>query len=125
MPPCDEADHSKIHEHVMDALKHEFLPEFLNRVDDVIVFHPLGRSEIREIVDLQLDQLAEQLRLNGYDLSVTAAARELRWDPKERGANLERYLELTRRAAEAGRILQLTPGNWKSLAQAHSATSAT
>ena len=67
----------EIRDSVMDALRSEFLPEFLNRVDDVIVFHPLGKAELRQIVDLQLTRLAEQLENNGYNLEVTDSARDL------------------------------------------------
>jgi ATP-dependent Clp protease ATP-binding subunit ClpB len=70
-------DESFVRERVMEVLQAEFLPEFLNRIDEVIVFHPLGRSEIREIVDLQLLQLDERLRENGYQLKVTDEARQL------------------------------------------------
>lgn len=67
----------EIHRRVTDALRSEFLPEFLNRVDEVIVFHPLGKEELRQIVDLQLVRLAEQLRDNGFELRVTDAAKDL------------------------------------------------
>ena len=50
----------------MEVLRREFLPEFLNRIDEVIFFHPLGRGEIREIVDLQLAKLEQQLEEEGY-----------------------------------------------------------
>src|SRR5690606_11670998 len=60
-------EHEKeIHKRVMESLRREFLPEFLNRIDEVIVFHPLGKEDIREIVDLQLKRLAKQLEENGY-----------------------------------------------------------
>ncbi len=46
---------------VMESLQTRFLPEFLNRIDEIIVFHPLDRSQIRKIVDLQVDHLAKLL----------------------------------------------------------------
>ena len=52
------------------------MPEFLNRIDEVIVFHPLTKSEIRQIVDLQLVRLEKRLAENGYTLNVTDAARK-------------------------------------------------
>jgi ATP-dependent Clp protease ATP-binding subunit ClpB len=67
----------EIRDRVMEALRREFLPEFLNRIDEVIVFHPLGRAEIRRIVDLQLVRLERQLQENGYGLEVSDAARTL------------------------------------------------
>ncbi len=60
---------------VMDNLKGHFAPEFLNRIDETIIFHPLQRSEIRRIVDLQIEQLARQLAENDLTLYVTDAAR--------------------------------------------------
>ncbi|NIL97434.1 MAG: ATP-dependent chaperone ClpB [Planctomycetales bacterium] len=59
-----------------DALKANFLPEFLNRVDETIVFHPLRREQIARIVDLQLQRLAETLAHKNIALTVTDAARK-------------------------------------------------
>jgi len=59
------------------ALKQEFRPEFLNRVDETIIFHSLGRDEIRQIVDLQLRYLEKTLADRHLTLEVTPAAREL------------------------------------------------
>ncbi|MFH1730664.1 MAG: ATP-dependent chaperone ClpB [Planctomycetota bacterium] len=59
------------------ALKQEFRPEFLNRVDETIIFHSLGREEIRKIVDLQLGHLTKTLAGQRLALAVTDAAREL------------------------------------------------
>jgi ATP-dependent Clp protease ATP-binding subunit ClpB len=60
---------------VQDALQARFLPEFLNRVDEIIVFHPLRRDEIRRIVDLQIERLAAQLAKRDLVLYATDAAR--------------------------------------------------
>ena len=70
-------DEELIHNRVMDALQHEFLPEFLNRIDEVIVFHPLGKEEIRQIVDLQLKHLSRLVEANGYTLEVSTEAKDL------------------------------------------------
>ena len=59
---------------VQDALKTRFLPEFLNRVDDTVVFHPLRRDEITRIVGLQLKELSRRLADNGINLLVTEEA---------------------------------------------------
>ena len=59
---------------VDDALKARFLPEFLNRIDDVVVFRPLDRAQIRKIVTLQLAGLSSRLQQNGLSLEVTDAA---------------------------------------------------
>jgi ATP-dependent Clp protease ATP-binding subunit ClpB len=61
---------------VMEALEVRFLPEFLNRIDETIVFHPLDRSQIRQIVDLQIDALARLLAQRELGLEVTEAARQ-------------------------------------------------
>ncbi len=60
---------------VMEALQTRFLPEFLNRIDDIIVFRPLARGEIRRIVDLQINRLAKLLEQRDLGLEVTEAAR--------------------------------------------------
>jgi ATP-dependent Clp protease ATP-binding subunit ClpB len=60
---------------VMESLQTRFLPEFLNRIDDIIVFRPLSREEIRHIVDLQIDRLANLLEQRGYRLEVSERAR--------------------------------------------------
>jgi ATP-dependent Clp protease ATP-binding subunit ClpB len=61
---------------VIESLQARFLPEFLNRIDETIVFHPLERSEIRKIVDLQLTQLEKLLADRDLGLEVTDAARQ-------------------------------------------------
>ncbi|MCE5302690.1 MAG: ATP-dependent chaperone ClpB [Planctomycetaceae bacterium] len=60
---------------VMETLQSRFLPEFLNRVDEIMIFHPLGPDQIRKIVDLQLAKLSKQLQEKGISLDVTNAAR--------------------------------------------------
>lgn len=70
-------DEKEIHNRVTDALRKHFLPEFLNRVDETIVFHPLGREELREIVDLQVNRLQKLLAESKYELEVTDSAKEL------------------------------------------------
>ncbi|MDE3172921.1 MAG: AAA family ATPase, partial [Gemmatimonadota bacterium] len=62
---------------VMQALRQHFRPEFLNRVDDVVVFRPLGRAEIARIVDLQLAHLEHLLADRKLTLDVTPEARDL------------------------------------------------
>jgi ATP-dependent Clp protease ATP-binding subunit ClpB len=70
---------------LQEALKARFLPEFLNRIDETIVFHPLDRSQVGRIVDLQLVRLEKQLEKRGLHLSVSDAARNriaaLGYDP--------------------------------------------
>jgi len=60
---------------VMEIVGQHFRPEFINRVDDVVVFHPLGREHIREIVRIQLGYLRKRLgdRDIGFELSPEAS----------------------------------------------------
>jgi len=97
MEMSGSAEESEVHKVVMAALQREFLPEFLNRVDEVIVFHPLGRDEIREIVDLQLNRLGAQLKKNGFDLLVSDQAKQLLanegYDPAYGARPLKRVIQ--------------------------------
>ncbi len=63
-------------EQVMGAVRASFKPEFLNRLDEVVFFHPLGSDELARIVDLQVDLLARRLSDRRLTLDVTEAARE-------------------------------------------------
>ncbi len=63
-----------MHHAVQESLKTRFLPEFLNRIDETIVFEPLRREQIRNIVGLQLKRLAKQLSENHYQLNVSESA---------------------------------------------------
>ncbi|HAA66028.1 MAG: ATP-dependent Clp protease ATP-binding subunit [Acidimicrobiales bacterium] len=72
----DEAvSYERMKEKVNDALKAHFRPEFLNRVDDTIVFHELSMDEVTEIVDLMIARTSEQLRAQGLGLELTDAAK--------------------------------------------------
>lgn len=62
---------------VTDELKRSFRPEFLNRIDEIIVFHQLTKPEIRLIVDLMVRQLAQRLQEYGLNISLTDAAKDL------------------------------------------------
>ena len=63
----------KIRETVLDELKKEFKPEFLNRVDDIIVFHQLSKEDIREIAKRLLDKLAARVKEMDIDIDCTDA----------------------------------------------------
>ncbi len=62
---------------VMEALHGHFKPEFLNRVDDIIIFHPLGKEQLVKIVDLRLEDLRRLLADRKISLELTDAAKEL------------------------------------------------
>ena len=68
------ASEDEIQEAIKEALHTRFLPEFLNRIDDTIIFHPLQQQQIRQIVALQLDRLRHQLAENQIEMAVTDAA---------------------------------------------------
>jgi ATP-dependent Clp protease ATP-binding subunit ClpB len=61
---------------VMEVVSQHFRPEFINRIDDVVVFHPLGREHIRKIVDIQLGYLHERLAERDMTIALTEAARD-------------------------------------------------
>ncbi len=61
---------------IENALKKAFAPEFLNRIDDVVVFNPLDRGHIHQIIDIELDQLFARIRDIGYDLQLTDKAKD-------------------------------------------------
>jgi ATP-dependent Clp protease ATP-binding subunit ClpC len=74
---ADEAvSYERMKEKVSDALKAHFRPEFLNRIDDTIVFHELSQPEVRQIVDLLIARTAEQLAGQGMGLELTDAAKD-------------------------------------------------
>ncbi len=61
---------------ITDELKRVFRPEFLNRVDETIIFHPLSAEEINEVVTLMLDRVSKQIAQKGMDFEVTDAAKQ-------------------------------------------------
>ena len=69
-------DESQKHEAVMASVRKAFKPEFVNRLDDVIVFEPLSLEELGKIVDLQVEQVARRLKSRRITLDVTDAARD-------------------------------------------------
>ena len=67
----------EIEAHVKEALKQHFKPEFLNRIDEIIVFHMLTKDDLRKIVDIQLNYLAERLNGRNIEIELTDNARKL------------------------------------------------
>jgi ATP-dependent Clp protease ATP-binding subunit ClpC len=82
---------------VNDALKQHFRPEFLNRIDDVIVFHELSKEEVTEIIDLMIKRVRDQLESQGLNLELTQAAKffvvEKGYDPTLGARPLRRALQ--------------------------------
>ena len=55
----------EIDDHIQEALRRHFRPEFLNRIDEIVVFHRLGLKELKQVVDIQVAILAERLKAKG------------------------------------------------------------
>jgi ATP-dependent Clp protease ATP-binding subunit ClpC len=94
----DEAvTHEKMRTKVNEALKQHFRPEFLNRIDDVIVFHELSKDEITEIIDLMMQRVRGQLEAQGISIELTRAAKylvvEKGYDPTMGARPLRRALQ--------------------------------
>lgn len=73
----EEKEKVNLKERVMESLKEEFRPEFLNRIDEIIIFNYLGKDEIKKIVDLELAKVAERLSSKKIEIRVSNAAKEL------------------------------------------------
>ena len=70
-------DDEAMRHQVDDAMRATFKPEFLNRIDDIVVFHPLGMAQIEQIVDIQLKDVRERLAKERMSLSITPAAKQM------------------------------------------------
>jgi ATP-dependent Clp protease ATP-binding subunit ClpB len=86
-----------IDEAVKNALQANFLPEFLNRIDEVIVFHPLDTKQLRQIVKIQVSRVQKQLLQHDIQLDVTEAALDeiskLGYDPTYGARPLKRVIQ--------------------------------
>ncbi|MEX2574200.1 MAG: ATP-dependent chaperone ClpB [Balneolaceae bacterium] len=72
----DEEKYTELQNQLMDQLKQAIRPEFLNRIDDVVVFHPLDEAHIREIVDIQLRRVDTMLEKNNVKLNIGAQVKD-------------------------------------------------
>ncbi|MGE5857467.1 MAG: AAA family ATPase, partial [Solirubrobacterales bacterium] len=72
-----ESVEEKAREQVEEALTQTFPPEFLNRIDDVVIFHRLTKEDLGKIVDIQVAELSERVRERGIEIELTGKAREL------------------------------------------------
>ena len=112
-----QTEYEKMKEKVLAELKKDFLPEFLNRIDEVVVFHSLSKEQIRQIVDLMLSQVAKSLGEKNLKLEVTDAARdfigEKGYDPTFGARPLRRVIqnEVEDRLSEALLRGEFTPGD--------------
>jgi ATP-dependent Clp protease ATP-binding subunit ClpC len=113
-PQWDEAEraehYEKMREEVTEQLRTTFRPEFLNRIDEIIVFHALTRDEILQIVDLMLQRLQQALKERSIGLRVTDEARqslaEQGYDPQYGARPLRRLIQKTIENQAAGAILR-------------------
>jgi ATP-dependent Clp protease ATP-binding subunit ClpB len=90
-------DHDAVEERLMGALRQTFRPEFLNRIDETIVFHSLGREELEQIVELLLTHVRRLVEGQGMELEVSDEARrsvvEAGYDPQWGARPLKRAIQ--------------------------------
>jgi ATP-dependent Clp protease ATP-binding subunit ClpB len=101
---------------VIDEVRRLFRPEFLNRLDETVVFSRLDKSQIRKIVDIQLQRFAARLTRRELSLDVSDAAKdflaEVGWDPQYGARPLKRAIQKNLEDALAKRVLagEFPPG---------------
>jgi len=72
-----EQEFDRAQESVMRVLREHFRPEFLNRVDDIVIFHPLGAAQMGQILELRLNEVRKMLEDRAISLELTEPARQL------------------------------------------------
>ncbi len=106
----DDARYDEMQKRVMVALRKHFRPEFLNRIDDIIIFHALGRDELSQIVGLQIEKIQALLADQKIRLEMTAAARnhiaEIGYDPTYGARPLKRAIQRELQNPIATKILE-------------------
>ncbi len=109
----EAANPEEMERRVMDSLRASFKPEFLNRIDDIIIFHSLTRQQLTKIVDIQIRYLAERLTENHFELEVTEKAKEwlaeVGYDPNYGARPLKRAIQ---RYVEDPLALQILEGTF-------------
>jgi len=92
-----EADFERTRIEVFQLLKQQLRPEFLNRIDDIIMFKPLTKSEIKEVVQLQFEQVRKMLLKNGIKVEISGSAlvhlAEAGFDPQYGARPVKRVLQ--------------------------------
>jgi ATP-dependent Clp protease ATP-binding subunit ClpB len=112
-----EKNYTRMKSAVMEIVQQSFRPEFINRIDDIVVFHPLGGEQIRAIVDIQLVYLRKRLQERDMDLVLDNAARDLigeaGFDPVYGARPLKRAIQQQIENPLAQKILQgeFAPGD--------------
>ena len=104
-----KAEEWEIEAQLMEALKASFRPEFINRIDETVIFHSLSKEDLAGIVDIQVGELAKRLAGRKITLEVTEAAKslvtELGYDPSFGARPLKRLVQQKLENALAGKIL--------------------
>ncbi|MFB9135844.1 ATP-dependent chaperone ClpB [Vibrio olivae] len=109
-------DYQGIKDQVMEVVAQHFRPEFLNRVDETVVFHPLGSDHIKSIASIQLARLSQRMEDQGYELQVSdealAMIAEVGFDPVYGARPLKRAVQQSVENPLAKQILagQVVPG---------------
>ncbi|WP_421657581.1 ATP-dependent chaperone ClpB [Leptothermofonsia sp. ETS-13] len=106
----DDSRYEEMQKRVMSALRKHFRPEFLNRVDELILFHPLNRSELSQIVGLQIKRIQEMLADQKLKLEISPAAQdyiaEVGYDPTYGARPLKRAIQRELQNPIATKILE-------------------
>jgi ATP-dependent Clp protease ATP-binding subunit ClpC len=93
----DQAAYEKMKVKVLEEVKHTFRPEFLNRVDEIVVFHQLNREQIEQIVSLELEKVVREIKAQEMHLEVVEEAKALLarkgWDPQFGARPLRRAIQ--------------------------------
>src|SRR5213075_970229 len=125
--PKDTQDYESMREKILEETKRVFKPEFLNRLDEIIVFHSLGKPELLRIVDLEVDKVLARIKAKEVHIELTQSAKEFLiekgYDPQY-GARpmrraVERFLEdplaeeLLRGHVKAGDRVEVIAGDGK------------
>jgi ATP-dependent Clp protease ATP-binding subunit ClpB len=108
----DDRNHPELEARVLGALRKQFRPEFLNRIDETIIFHPLGRTELGSIVGLQIHRIEALLADQKIALEITAAAKlylvEEGYDPAYGARPLRRTIQRKLQNPIATKLLDQT-----------------
>lgn len=109
-----KTNEEELKESVMDELKAFFKPEFLNRVDEIVIFNPLSRDLLKQIVEIQVNRMKRYLKEKGIDLALTDAAKErlgeIGYDPVYGARPLKRVIQKEVLNPLAVRLLERTFG---------------
>ena len=73
----DQKEYEDTKKEVMEALKRELRPEFINRIDEIIVFHKLTNSEVNQIIDIMLDEVVKRLEVQKIKIELQPDVKEL------------------------------------------------